>query len=175
MECRSDLLYSNVTVMVDCYKHLHLSSSWEQAGTRGRAVLRSWSSPQPLPTPALPCLGLGHLEVSSLSPYNHSGLLCALLLESPSIGVSTMPFQAVLLGRVLSRKLEACCLSPALSDILTNLPVHTPWSGGWSSLCSTDISSWPLVFKLCRKIPGNCPQRNPGSQIFLRCLFSLSY
>ena len=31
--------HTDVTAIIDCYKHLHLSSSWEEA----EAVFRSWS------------------------------------------------------------------------------------------------------------------------------------
>lgn len=72
------LLCSNVAVIVGYYKHLYLSSSDNRLGTRGRDCVEVLEWPRTHCNPDLPCLDLGHSEVRSLRPYNHSGLLCVL-------------------------------------------------------------------------------------------------
>lgn len=168
MECRTGLLHSHVTAIADCYTCLQLSSSWAQAGTRGRGctgVLRGPPVQRRVPQStytaqcmlALPCLGLQH-SVCSLVFTSSLGFCVPVLSGSPP--EVTMPCQPPWIGFFQ----ESC--NPVSFPWLPEtpllcpfkLPAQSTWTGGFPSLCSTDNSRWPLAFKLPGKMSVSCPQ-----------------
>lgn len=171
------LLCSNVEIIVDYYKHFYLSSSWQQAGIRGRDCVEVLEQPPTHCIPTLPCLGLGHSEVSSLCPTTTLGFCVPFLLESPPEII--VPCQAVSLNRFLPRKPEPCPLSLAPRDIFTFAHPnsasadHPGVVGSFFSAAQTALAGrWPSDFT--PGMSGTCSKRNPGSQIFLRRLASPS-
>lgn len=78
-----------------------------------------------------------------------------------------VPCQAVSLGRVLPRKPEPCPLSLAPRDILCQHD-HPGVVVFFSSAQTALADCWSSHFS--PGMSGTCSKRNPGSQIFLRCL-----